>query len=51
MSFAARLLSIFVSILMAVFMTSALNIYWITTNLFTVMQNLLVKRGNRNGKI
>ncbi len=25
------------------FMTSALNIYWITTNLFTVVQNLLVK--------
>jgi YidC/Oxa1 family membrane protein insertase len=26
------------------FMTSALNIYWITTNLFTVVQNLIVKR-------
>ncbi len=26
------------------FMTSALNVYWITTNLFTVGQNLLVKR-------
>ena len=25
------------------FMTSALNVYWITTNLFTVVQNLLVK--------
>lgn len=28
----------------SVFMTSALNIYWITTNLFTVVQNILVKR-------
>ena len=28
----------------SLFMTSALNIYWITTNLFTVVQNLLVKR-------
>ena len=26
------------------FMTSALNVYWVTTNLFTVVQNLLVKR-------
>ncbi len=26
------------------FMTSALNIYWATTNLFTVAQNLIVKR-------
>ena len=26
------------------FMTSALNIYWITTNLFTVVQNLIVKK-------
>lgn len=36
---------------MGLFMTSALNIYWITTNLFTIFQNLLVKRGKRNGKI
>lgn len=35
----------FVMILVtSVFMTSALNIYWITTNLFTVVQNILVKR-------
>jgi membrane protein insertase Oxa1/YidC/SpoIIIJ len=27
------------------FMTSALNVYWITTNLFTIVQNILVKRG------
>ena len=27
------------------FMTSALNVYWITTNLFTIVQNLIVKRG------
>ena len=37
-------------IIMSVFMTSALNIYWITTNLFTIFQNLLVKRGNSNEK-
>ena len=36
---------------MGFFMTSALNIYWITTNLFTIVQNLLVKRGNKNGKV
>ena len=29
---------------MSVFMTSALGIYWVTTNLFTVFQNLVVKR-------
>lgn len=31
-------------IVMALFMPSALGIYWVTTNLFTVFQNLLVKR-------
>ena len=31
-------------IVMSFFMTSALNIYWATTNLFTVAQNLLVRR-------
>ena len=34
-------------LVMSVFMTSALNIYWITTNLFTVAQNLLVKKGGK----
>ena len=34
----------FMILFMSVFMSSALNIYWITTNLFTVAQNLLVKR-------
>lgn len=34
-------------VVMSLFMTSALNIYWITTNLFTIVQNLLVKRGKR----
>lgn len=38
--------------IMSVFMSSALGIYWITTNLFTVGQNLLVKRSKKlNGKI
>lgn len=31
-------------IVMSVFMTTALGIYWITTNLFTIAQNLIVKR-------
>lgn len=31
-------------IFMSVFMTAALDIYWLTSNLFTVGQNLLVKR-------
>ena len=31
-------------IVMAFFMPAALCIYWITTNLFTVVQNLIVKR-------
>ena len=36
---------------MSVFMTSALGIYWITTNLFTILQNLLVRRGRKDAKI
>ena len=31
-------------LVMGLFMSSALNIYWITTNLFTIIQNLIVKR-------
>ena len=31
-------------IVMSFFMTSALNIYWITTNLFTIVQNIIVRR-------
>lgn len=31
-------------LVMSIFMTAALNMYWITTNLFTIVQNLLVKR-------
>lgn len=35
----------FVMILvMSLFMSSALNIYWITTNVFTIVQNLIVMR-------
>ena len=34
----------------SLFMPSALGIYWITTNLFTVFQNILVKRSKANGK-
>ena len=29
---------------MSVFMSSALGIYWITTNLFTIVQNMIVKK-------
>jgi len=31
-------------IVMSIFMTTALDIYWLTTNLFTIAQNLIVKR-------
>jgi len=31
-------------IVMSLFMTAALDIYWLTSNVFTVFQNLLVKR-------
>ena len=31
-------------LVMSIFMTSALNIYWVTTNLFTVVQNLIIKK-------
>lgn len=34
----------FMILIMSIFMSSALNIYWITTNLFTIAQNLIVKR-------
>lgn len=34
----------FMILFTSIFMTSALNVYWITTNLFTVVQNLIVKR-------
>ena len=34
-------------IVMSIFMTSALGIYWATTNLFTILQNLIVKRRTR----
>ena len=39
-------------IVMSLFMTAALDIYWLTSNLFTVAQNLLVKRRKDvNGKV
>lgn len=34
----------FMILITSIFMTSALNVYWITTNLFTVVQNLIVRR-------
>lgn len=38
-------------IVMALFMPSALGIYWVTTNIFTIFQNILVKRSKeQNGK-
>ena len=30
--------------------SSGIAIYWITSNVFTIIQNLLVRRGNNNGK-
>lgn len=34
----------FMILFMSIFMTSALNIYWVTTNAFTIIQNLVIKR-------
>ena len=39
-------------VVMGMFMTSAIGIYWVTTNLFTVIQNILIKRSReKNGKV
>ncbi len=39
-------------VVMSLFMSSALDIYWLTTNLFTVVQNLMIKRSKEvNGKV
>ena len=35
-------------IVMGFFMSSALCIYWVTTNLFTIGQNIIVKRSSKN---
>lgn len=41
-----------VIVIMGMFMTSAIGIYWVTTNLFTVVQNILIKRSReKNAKI
>lgn len=37
-------------IVMALFMPSALGIYWVTTNAFTIFQNEMVKRSKKNEK-
>lgn len=38
-------------VVMGMFMTSAIGIYWITTNLFTVVQNIVIKRSReKHGK-
>lgn len=35
---------------MSIFMSSALGIYWISSNLFTIVQNLIVKKEKKYGK-
>ena len=45
-----RMMVIMITV-MSFFMTSALDLYWITTNLFTIVQNLFVKRGTKYEKI
>jgi len=40
----------FMILFMSVFMTSALNIYWIVSNLFTIVQNILVKKRKEKRK-
>ena len=37
-------------VVMGFFMSSALCIYWVTTNLFTIVQNLIVKRSKEYAK-
>jgi YidC/Oxa1 family membrane protein insertase len=38
-------------IITALFMPTGLGIYWVTSNLFTIVQNILVKRSKEvNGK-
>ena len=37
-------------LLTGIFMPSGLGIYWVTSNLFTIVQNILVKRSKSNGK-
>ena len=34
-------------VVMSLFMTTALDIYWLTSNLFTIGQNLLIKRSKK----
>jgi YidC/Oxa1 family membrane protein insertase len=40
----------FMILFMSIFMTSAINIYWVITNLFTVVQNILVKKSKEERK-
>lgn len=37
-------------IVTSIFMPTGLGIYWVTSNLFTIVQNILVKRSKANGK-
>ena len=37
-------------VITSLFMPSGLGIYWVTSNLFTIVQNKLVKRSKANGK-
>ena len=38
-------------ILTGIFMPTGLGIYWVTSNLFTIIQNILIKRSKEvNGK-
>ena len=37
-------------IVTSIFMPTGLGIYWVTSNLFTIVQNKLVKRSKANGK-
>jgi len=38
-------------VFMGFFMSSALGIYWVTTNVFTIIQNIMVKRSKKHGKV
>lgn len=50
MQMMSRFMLVFISI-MSFNLTSAIGIYWITSNTFTIVQNLIVKRGKKDGNL
>lgn len=50
MDFMSKIMIVFISFA-AFSLSTAIGIYWITSNIFTIVQNLLVKRSNKNESI